>query len=177
MVAADGANGYGYSEQRFAADRYQVIYESPSLDLPEDEAARAQRLEVEKARAYDLALWRATQIAIAGGFGYLKVETERRDAAVDVKRQYVPVPAWSDSFYGPGGTLSPPYWFYDWPRPMGSFTYYPDPFAIQQVKIRATGQITADLTVSLSQAPAPGYQDAAALGRQLAARYAGASYP
>ena len=177
MVAAGGSNAYGYSEQRFADDRYQVIYESPSLNLPEDEAARIQRLEAEKARAFGLALWRATQIAAAEGFAYLKVEAEHRDASVDVQRQYVPVPPWSDSFYGPGGVLSPPYWFYDWPRPMGSFTYYPDPFAIQQTKVTATGRVTADLTVSLSKTPAAGYENASALGRQLSARYAGSSYP
>ena len=178
MVAASPDGGYGYSELRLASDQYDVHYTSPELSLPEDEGARARRLDAEKARAFDLALWRSCQIAAAQGFSYLKVEEDHRDASVDVTREYAPPPALGLSgFYGLGGAMYGPWGYYGGPPNLAPFWFYQDPFAVQQYSLRVTGRVTSSLKVAFSQVPAPGFEDAAALGKRLSQQYAGATYP
>jgi hypothetical protein len=178
MVAASPGGGYGYSDERLAPDLYDVHYVSPELRLPADENARARQLEAEKARAFDLALWRSSQIAAAEGFSYLKVEEGHRDASVDVKREYAPPPALGASgFYGWGGSMYAPWGFYGQPPGLVPYWFYQNPYADQQYTIKVTGQVTSSLKVAFAKAPAPGFEDAAALGKRLSQQYAGATYP
>ena len=177
MVAASPDGGYGYSDRRLTLDHYDVNYLSPELSLPADEVARARRLDAEKARAFDLALWRSTQIAAAQGFTYLKVEEDHRDATVDVKRQYAPAPTLGYSFYGPGGALDPPWWLYSRPSMLALFWFYQDPFASQQYSVVVSGRVSASLKVALAKMPQPGFEDAVALGQRLSRQYAGTAYP
>jgi len=156
MVAASPDGGYGYSDQRLAPDLYDIHYVSPELNLPEDEGARARQLDAEKTRAFDLALWRSSQIAAAEGFSYLKVEEDHRDASVDVKREYAPPPALGLSgFYGPGGSMYPPWGFYGQPLGLAPYWFYQDPYAVQQYSVKVSGRVTASLKVAFAKAPAP----------------------
>ena len=178
MVAASPNGGYGYSDQRLAADLYDVNYTTPVLSLPADEGARARRLDTEKARAFDLAMWRSSQIALAQGFSYLKVEEDHPDANVDVKREYAPPPALSlPGFYGLGGSMYSPWGFYGQPPGMVPYWFYQDPYAVQQYSVKVTGQVTSSLKVAFAKAAAPGFEDAAALAKRLSQQYAGATYP
>ena len=178
MVAASPDGGYGYAEQRLAADLYDVHYVSPKLALPADEGARARQLDIEKSRAFDLALWRSTQIAAAQGFSYLKVEEDHRDASVDVKREYAPPPALGLSgYYGFGGPMYSPWGYYGQPPGLAPYWFYQDPYAVQQYSVKVTGQVTSNLKVAFAKAPAPGFEDAIALGKRLSQQYAGATYP
>ena len=178
MVAASPDGGYGYSEQRLAPDHYDVRYESPALSLPADEGTRARQLDVEKSRAFDLALWRSSQIAAAQGFSYLKVEEDHRDASVDVKREYAPPPALGLSgYYGFGGPMYSPWGFYGQPPGLAPYWFYQDPYAIQQYSVKVTGRVTSSLKIAFAKVPAPGFEDAAALGKRLSQQYAGATYP
>jgi hypothetical protein len=178
MIAASPDGGYGYSDQRLAPDLYDIHYVSPELSLPEDEGARARQLDAEKARAFDLALWRSSQIAAAEGFSYLKVEEDHRDASVDVKREYAPPPALGLSgFYGLGGSMYPPWEFYGQPPGLVPYWFYQDPYAVQQYSVKVSGRVTSSLKVAFAKAPAPGFEDAAALGKRLSEQYAGVTYP
>jgi hypothetical protein len=178
MVAASPDGGYGYSDQRIAPDLYDVHYASPELSLPVDEGARARQIDTEKARAFDLALWRSCQIAVAQGFSYLKIEEDHRDANVDVKRDYAPPPALGlSSFYGPGGAMYPPWGFYDQPPGLAPFWFYQNPYAIQQYSVKVSGRVISSLKVAFAKAPAPGFEDAVALGKRLSQHYAGVAYP
>ncbi len=177
MVAASPDAGYGYSDQRLAPDVYDVRYISPELSLPEDEDARARRVDAEKARAFGLALWRSSQIAAAEGFPYLKIEEDHRDASVEVKRDYAPPPALGLSgFYGPGWPLNSPWGFYGQPG-LAPFWFYQDPYALQQYSTKVTGRVTASLKVVFARTPAPDFEDAVALGKRLSQQYAGLTYP
>ena len=178
MVAASPGDGYGYSEQRLAPDLYDVRYVSPVLSLPADESARTRQLEAEKSRAFDLALWRSSQIAATQGFSYLKVEEDHRDASVDVKREYAPPPALGLSgYYGFGGPMYSPWGYYGQPPGLAPYWFYQDPYAVQQYSVKVTGQVTSNLKVAFAKAPAPGFEDAATLGKRLSQQYAGATYP
>ena len=73
MVAATPASGFGYSDTKLAPDRYEVRYATPAVVLPADAKARASAVEKEKQRAYDLALWHAAQLALAGGFSQISI--------------------------------------------------------------------------------------------------------
>jgi hypothetical protein len=178
MVAASPDGGYGYSDQRLAPDFYAVHYVSPELSLPADEDARSRQLDTEKARAFDLALWRSSQIAAAEGFSYLKVEEDHRDASVDVKREYAPPPALGLSgYYGLGGSMYSPWGFYGQPPGLVPYWFYQDPYAVQQYSVKVSGRVTSSLKVAFAKAPAPGFEDAAALGKRLSQQYAGVTYP
>ena len=66
MVAATPQSGFGYSETKLSPTRYEVRYATPALKLPADTENRASAVEKEKQRAFDLALWHAAEIALAG---------------------------------------------------------------------------------------------------------------
>jgi hypothetical protein len=177
MVAATPQSGFGYSETRLAPDRYEVSYVTPALNLPAEGTARAGELEREKRRAYDLALWRAAQLALAGGFSRLSVGPGRRDADVEVTTRYQPaVP----NVYGPGGMIYPQ-WIYN---PMvsyygapgiGPYWAYDDPFA-EGPQVSAKGKVTARLAASFADRPSPGSLDAKATAERLAAEYGASAY-
>jgi hypothetical protein len=177
MSAATPASGFGYSDTKLAADRYELRYATPPLDLPADAEARTRAVEKEKQRAYDLAVWRAAQMALAGGFTYLSIGPAHRDADLRVKELYTPT---APGVFGPGGMIYPQ-WIYN---PMvayygapgiGPYWAYEDPFA-DQPKVVASGRITARLEVTFSRTASPDALDAAATARRLAAEYAGSRY-
>ena len=177
MVAATPQSGFGYSETKLSPTRYEVRYATPALKLPADAESRASAVEKEKQRAFDLALWHAAEIALAGGFTQLSIGPAHRDADLQVKKLYTPA---APGVFGPGGMIYPQ-WIYN---PMvayygapgiGPYWMYEDPFA-DQPEVAASGRITARLEVTFARAASPGSLDAAATARRLAAEYAGSAY-
>ncbi len=180
MVAEAQSNGFGYSETNIAAQRFDVRYVTPEVSLPVNEARRLSALADQKQRAYDLALWRAAQIALERGYGAMTVEQDHRDADVTVRRQSVPVAAGAYGPYGPGGGLYPgwPYdspYYYTRPGFATPFWFYNDPFAYE-TRLSVSGRIKASLLVTFAKLPGPGSLDAAATAQRLAKQYAGATY-
>ncbi|HEY8015850.1 MAG TPA: hypothetical protein VIE35_08475 [Dongiaceae bacterium] len=177
MVAATPQSSFGYSETKLSPTRYEVRYATPALKLPADAESRASAVEKEKQRAFDLALWHAAEIALAGGFTELSIGPAHRDADLQVKKLYTPA---APGVFGPGGMIYPQ-WIYN---PMvayygapgiGPYWMYEDPFA-DQPEVVASGRITARLEVTFARTASPGSLDAAATARRLAAEYAGSAY-
>ena len=177
MVAATPQSGFGYSETKLAPGRYEVSYVTPALSLPADSKARASALEKEARRAYDLALWRAAQLALAGGFTQLSIGPSHRDEDVKVTTRYQPT---APGVYGPGGMIYPQ-WIYNplvnyYGLPgIGPYWAYDDPFA-EGPDISARGRITARLEARFSSKPSPGSLDAKATEERLAAEYGASAY-
>jgi hypothetical protein len=166
MVAQSITGDYGYSEKVLAPDRYQVTFVSPQLRATRD-PNQNHGLESERQRVYDLALWRAAQLAVEKGYPAFKVEQESRDVDVAVNTYYpAPVP-----IFGPFRTW---YWPYGygygyWPG------YYDDPY-YYGYRSRAAGRVTVNLTVAMLQQPAEGSLDAAATVERLRKAYASATF-
>ena len=177
MVAATPQSGFGYSETKLASDRYEVSYVTPALSLPADGKARASALEKEARRAYDLALWRAAQLALAGGFTELTIGPTHRDEDVKVTTRYQPT---APGVYGPGGMIYPQ-WIYNplvnyYGLPgIGPYWAYEDPFA-EGPDITARGRITARLEARFAREPSPGSLDAKATEKRLASEYGASAY-
>lgn len=92
------AKFYGYAEKPLGDGRYSVSYVGPSHLTLSYTGDRSQASDAARRQAYDFALWRAAQIARAGGYGGLRVTS--RQADVDTVAQ----PAYYDSnFYAPFG--------------------------------------------------------------------------
>lgn len=180
MVPQVQPDGFGYSETRLAPDRFEVRYVTPEVALPVDEDRRAAALADQKQRAYDLALWRAAQLALGAGYTAVRVEQEHRDADVTVKSETVPVATGAYSPYGPGGALYPgwayaPPYYYGRPGFATPFWLYSDPFAYE-TRLSINARIKASLTVAFAKAPAPENLDAAATAQRMAKQYTGATY-
>lgn len=163
-----GTNGdYGYSEKMIGQDLYTVRFSSPSLHATED-AASSHGLDGEKQRAYDMALWRAAQLAQQAGKPAFEVQQESRDVDVTVRRDrvyptYVPAPY----FYG-RHCRWPCYWPGYYPYDYGYYDRY---------RTKVTGRIIVDLKVKLLPNMTDGAFDAAATAARLSKSYGGASYP
>jgi hypothetical protein len=92
MVAQSVAGDYGYSETQLAPDRFRISYVTPVLRIGSS-VDRASVLERERTRAYDLALLRASQVALANRFPAFEIEMDGRDAELAVRRDRS-YPAW-----------------------------------------------------------------------------------
>lgn len=74
------ATGYGYSEQRLDESHFVVIYEAPmERAFSYTGQAGRQAADQEVSRAYEMALARAAEIALANGYGGFRVETRTND--------------------------------------------------------------------------------------------------
>jgi hypothetical protein len=186
MVAQSQQGDFGYSETKLATDRFEVRYATPDVPLPVDEDRKIAALTDQKQRAYDLALWRAAQIALAGGYGALRIEQEHRDANVTVRRETVPVATGAYGSYGPGDMLYPgwaynPHYYHGHHGFYGHhgfgtpFWFYSDPFAYE-TRLSVSARINASLVAAFAKAPGPESLDAGATAQRLAKQYAGATY-
>jgi hypothetical protein len=173
MAALSATGDYGYSETALAPDLYEVSFLTPSLSAhgdPEDDYG----LIGERQRAYDLALWRAAQLALEGGYAAVRIESESRDVDVTIVDPPGPPPFVS----APLRTISGPPCRWDCGRPIG---YWGDPYfnpIYDQWYRRAhsSGRAAATLTAKLLTAPAPGAHDAAATAERLRRTYASAMF-
>jgi len=80
-VPVSAGSGYGYSEQRLDDRRFAVTYSAP-VQTGFTFAGETGRQEADRQvnRAYDFALARAAQLALANGYPAFRVEDRRNDA-------------------------------------------------------------------------------------------------
>lgn len=143
MVPQMAGSEYGYSDKPLSPTRYEVTYVSPRLRASTG-ADDTHGLETEKQRVYELALWRAAQLADSKGYPAFRVTQESRDVDVTVNRQRTVAPP----FYGPFG----PWPYRRWPYygGYGYWPYYDDFYAWPAYdRTTASGRITVKLTVDL----------------------------
>jgi hypothetical protein len=178
--AAYGQSGnFGYSETRLADDAYEVTYVTPYVPTSADPGQRDAALADQKGKAYDLAVWRAAQLADKAGYPAFVVENESRDADVTVRTQ--PVfpntynPLWNYYNNGPVYQTSP---FYGNPAyQSGSGYYHYGRDSYNSYGQQAVATITAQIRVRLVKEATSGSLDSKATETQLAARYGSATYP
>ena len=166
FVAYGDAGSFGYSDTQLGDNLYQVTYVTPYLRASSDAAGQEAELAQQKQQAYELALWRAAQLAQKAGFPAFQVENQSRDATVTVRAEpdFVPpaTPFWH--YYGPGPFYRP-YPVYGYPYGHTSYTE------------RAVAMITAQLRVRMLHAMAADAIDSKATEMQLAERYGKTTYP
>jgi hypothetical protein len=164
MVPQSTNGVFGYTDKMVAPDLYEVSYVSPRLHATQ-EADEAHGLAGEKQRVYDLALWRAAQLAQEKGFPAFAVQHESRDVDVTVRHDpvYYPPPP---LFFGPCR------WDCGWP---GYWPYYPYDYGYGY-RTRAAGRITVNLTVKMLAEAMPDSLDTAATIEQLRKAYASATF-
>src|SRR5262245_46600613 len=142
MVPQTAGSEYGYSEKQLSPTRYEVSYVSPHLNASPD-GSDSHGLEFEKQQMYELALWRAAQLADSKGYPAFKVTQESRDVDVAVNRQYsVPPP-----YFGPYGYWPYRRWPYYGPYGYGPYGYDYD-WPVYS-RTTASGRITVKLIVEL----------------------------
>lgn len=167
MVAQSTTGDYGYSEQMLAPDLYKVAFVSPRLQARSD-SDDAHGLAAEKQRVYELALWRASQLAKEKGYPAFLVQQESRDVDVTVRRDpvypaYPPVPY----FYGHCR------WRCGWPYGYG---YGPYGYGYGYYRTRAAGRISVDLTVKMLPVRTADAFDTAATEERLRKAHGSATF-
>ena len=148
------AGRFGYAETALGGDRYAVTYVAPSRLTSPYGPAREIDAQATRTLAFDMAVWRAAQIAQAQGFAGFRISDRRSD-----------VDTYPDPFYEPWDP---------WPcwecRRFG-FPYYPDPyrgspFVYLQTRVTIIVQMLHD--------PGPGDYKAEDTIAQLRLTYPGA---
>jgi len=164
MVPQSTNGVFGYSDRMVAPGIYEVTYVSPRLRATQD-ADDAHGLAGEKQRVYDLALWRAAELAQEKGFPAFQVQHESRDVDVTVRRDPV-YPA-----YPPPLFFGRCRWDCDWP-----FGFWPYDYGYPTYRTRAAGRITVNLTVKLLAKATGDSLDTAATIERLRKAYASATF-
>lgn len=172
LVAKSEAGDYGYSDTKLSDTRYEMVYQSPEIDISVERSARERELEAERQRAYDFALWHAAETAKERGFAALKVEKERRDADVSVQRTrtYNAWPGYYGPFYGP-------YYGYPYPYRYGMWGYDDYCCGPSSYQRWASARVTVVLQVLLLREMAEGALMVDETLAQLASRYGTPTYP
>jgi hypothetical protein len=177
MVPIDQGGRYGYAVSAAAADSFHVEYVTPVLQTSVRDTAREQDIEQEKSRAYDLALWRAAQIAQERGYEAFIVEESSRDADVSIDSGNYYAGRYASSWYNHFGYAYGPYPY----RRFGYVPYYPYPYNPHAFgyydRPRASMQVHVRLTVREASPDEVGAFDTTATASRLAAAYANATWP
>jgi hypothetical protein len=172
MVAQSDVVTYGYSETDLREGRLEVSYETPVLRTSTGQASRQEDIEAEKRRAYDLALWRAAQIAVERGYERIVIESTSSDTDVEIEEDpYYDYPGYWPGWYGGYGYGGWPHGYY------GRYGYSPFAYAPPHYRRYAYLQVTVTLTVREADEADPDSLDAGATASRLAAQYANAVYP
>ena len=163
MVAQSTTGDYGYSEQMLGPDLYKVSFVSPQLRATSD-SGDDHGLAAEKQRVYELALWRASQLAKENDYPAFLVQQDNRHVDVTVRRDpvYPPFPYYWGSCR----------WHCGWPYGYGYWPYYGG----YGYQTRAAGRISVDLTVKMLQAPTPESFATAATEERLRTTYGSATF-
>lgn len=139
MVPLGQSGDFGYAAHDLDAGRIEVTYTGAVVRVPADATREDAKVKAELAKTYDLALWRAAQIAEERGMAAIKIEKEVRDTDIQVFRQLVPRSSplgYRPYYWNHYGYYGRPSWFYD------------DPIYYQPVR-RGAGRVTTTLTVTL----------------------------
>jgi hypothetical protein len=117
-MAPFGINGdFGYTARDLAPDKIEVTYRGAAVKVDARNPRDDFRNRIELDKAYDLALWRAAEIAAERHKAGLKVERDSKNSDVDVQRHtyYRPDPfydpffdPYDDPFWPPYGRLNGP---------------------------------------------------------------------
>ena len=150
---------FGYIDRQIDDTHWQVTYMGPRYRSSYSDSTRDEETEAARAEAYDLALWRAAQIAMEQKEPRFAVVSERRD--VDRSTQIYRYPAYP---YYPFGFRQPGFWGY-WPN------YYDDYTA------RSFGEATVTLTIDLNPTLSAQSLDTKATADRLEAQYAFKTWP
>ncbi len=153
---ADGA-GFGYREHQLSEHRYEVVYLGPRARTWLDRGKREEDVEQARGLVYDLALWRAAEIAVENDFAAFTVEDRRTDVEVEI------IDEW------------PYYPYYDFPYHhrfgyRGSYDYG---YGFRSAWLRARGTLTVALRAEATDASF----DAAATVRRLEKKHPDALEP
>jgi hypothetical protein len=153
MSPIQASGSYGYSEAPTGANRYAVTYTGPSQRTLRSMNARRETAAEAHTQAYDFALWRSAQLALAQGMPGFRVGNVRTNVDTLVDDYYDSYRPFTSRYrWGPG-----PYW-----GPYGE----PNPYAYQQT--------TITMDVNLLPSLAPGDYDARDTIDQLRKTYPGA---
>lgn len=147
--------GYGYTEEQLSETRLRVRYEAPT-DTTYDvgRLERERQADAQVALAYDMALLRAAELALARGFPAFAVTERENDVAVDVQPVY---PFYRDPFLFPGP-------FHRRRHPY----FYPTPYYFER---HATVGAGVTLLVELRRSAGPEALDARATISRLQTKY------
>jgi hypothetical protein len=175
MVPVGEVGQYGYSTSPADSNRFEVDYVTPVLRTSLRDSAREEEIEAEKLRAYDLALWRAAQLAQERGYAAFIVEESSHDADVEIdeggyygnRYGY----AWHNHFGNPYGRY-----------PYGNLGYYPyfayHPYAFGHYeRPHASMQVHVRLLIREAAPDEASALDTAATIARLALAYANATWP
>jgi hypothetical protein len=163
LTPVEIARSFGYSDIRLPDGRYEVSYVAPAMQGYGYRYDQSPTERQGKALAYDMAVWRAAQIALSQNYLGFTVGDTKSNA--DVQQ----IGGYYDDPWGPGwgpGWGGPPYW--GWRRPpygWGSYYYNPPETSVQ---------IQVKLAVSLTNALKPGDYNAEEAIAQLRRTYPGA---
>jgi hypothetical protein len=174
-----GANGnYGYAEVMLEPDRYQVSYLTPRLTVSNSRSDRDANIVAAKAKAHDLALWRAAQLGREKAFSSLKVVDEHTDTDVNtnVQRSYQPG-FYGYGFYGYGGHRRYPGGFGPVPWFPGDYPY--DYYGPGDYYERTTSsmRVNSRLEVKFFKTSADQAQSIETVIDDMAKKYSQATYP
>ena len=90
-TALEVAESFGYSEERLSETGYRVTYSAPvRRTYAYGGEGRKQETEQRLALAYDLALWRAAELALAHGYPAFEVSNRDNSVQVDIRHDYYP---------------------------------------------------------------------------------------
>lgn len=170
MVQQSDQVRYGYTDRTLSDGSIEVVYKTPVLRTSASTLSRDDDIEAEKKRAYDLALWRAAQIAIERGYQHILVDTTHSDSEVEVDENLYP--GYGSPWYGSG------YGYYGggWPDPY-AYRYSPFYYAPPYYRSFAYMQVTVTLTVSESDASNRQALNTRATASRLSIQYADSVYP
>jgi hypothetical protein len=155
------AGSYGYGEQRLSRDHYKVTYLAPARTIYSyDDHGRKQATASRLALAYDMALWRAAELALANGYPALAVSHRDNDVRVNIGYDYY------DDAYG--------HFPYYHRRSHRHFGYLPlHRFGYHDRYANLTARVS--ITVAFGKASDGDGMDAKAVVERLRAKYPGAA--
>jgi hypothetical protein len=165
LTPVEIAHDFGFSETRLPDGRYEVSYVAPTQEGIGYRFDQSPAERQSKALAYDMALWRAAQIAQAQGYQGFSVADSKSNSDVQQRAGYY------DGPYGPGWGPGPNWGWGGGGWGRGGFgggwgDYYNPPQTSVQVQVK--------LAVTLSNSLKPGDYNAAAAIQQLRQTYPGA---
>jgi hypothetical protein len=151
---------FGYTERQIDDTHWEVTYAGPRYRASYSDSKRDAESDAARDQSYDLALWRAAQIALEHDRPSFAVVSERRDVdhSTEVSRHYSP-------FHYPYGFRHPGYWGGYWPW------YYDD------YSVRSFGEATVTLSIDLEPDPGAKALDAKETATRLEDEYAFKTWP
>ncbi len=153
MSSWESETGFGYTERRLGGERYEIRYVTPFVRTSLDPKKRAEEVERLGELAYEIALWRTANLAIARQFEAFAIASSQGD---------VEVQDYDDTPNGVRYGLAHPNSGY-------RFVLSPGP-RIRSAWLKAT----SELTVILKPRAGPDDMDARTTAARLAGKHKGA---